>query len=122
MCHCGATLYLCKPRYVGTHGENLKALRRAAGLTQDQVAEHLGIGGPAVSSWERDKSLPDPDRLPMLAELYGVEISDVEPDSNAHAIAALEAEISAARASIDELTVDVHRLIQLVEGLTRRGR
>ena len=35
-------------------GNNIKALREERKLTQDQVAEALGISFQAVSSWERD--------------------------------------------------------------------
>ena len=37
-------------------GERIAALRRAKGLTQEQLAAALGISAPAVSKWERDVS------------------------------------------------------------------
>lgn len=38
---------------VGTH---IKRLRTARGLTQEQLAEKLGVSGPAVTKWERGVS------------------------------------------------------------------
>ena len=40
-------------------GSNIKSLREERKLTQEQVAEELGITFQAVSSWERDEYNPD---------------------------------------------------------------
>ena len=40
-------------------GAQIAALRRAKGLTQEQLAEMLGVSAPAVSKWETDSSYPD---------------------------------------------------------------
>lgn len=54
-----------------TFGEKLGYLRKNAGLTQDDVAQHLGISPQAVSKWENDLSCPDIMLLPEIAKLYG---------------------------------------------------
>ena len=54
-----------------TFGEKLNYLRKNAGLTQDDVAQHLGISPQAVSKWENDLSCPDIMLLPEIAKLYG---------------------------------------------------
>ena len=54
-----------------TFGEKLNYLRKSAGLTQDDVARHLGISPQAVSKWENDLSCPDIMLLPEIAKLYG---------------------------------------------------
>ena len=56
-------------------GSNIKALREDKKLTQEQVAEALGISFQAVSSWERDEYKPDTDKLIRLAEVLGVSVS-----------------------------------------------
>ena len=57
-----------------TLGKKLAELRRAKGMTQDEVAERLGVSPQAVSKWETDTSCPDIMLLPALAEMYGVTI------------------------------------------------
>ena len=58
-------------------GTNIKALREERNLTQEQVAEALGITFQAVSSWERDEYKPDTDNLIKLAELFDVSVSAI---------------------------------------------
>lgn len=51
--------------------------RRAAGLSQEALAEELGVTRQAVSKWERSESSPDTDNLIALAALYGVSLDDL---------------------------------------------
>ena len=55
-----------------TLGSFLSALRRAQGLTQQEVADHLAVSNRAVSRWERDEAMPDITLLPAIADLFGV--------------------------------------------------
>ena len=48
-------------------GENLRALRQNAGITQDRLAEYLGITSQAVSRWESGICYPDLEFLPGIA-------------------------------------------------------
>lgn len=59
---------------------NLAACRRAAGLTQLQLAEKLNYSDKAVSKWERGESLPDVAVLCDLARLYGVTLDYLVSD------------------------------------------
>ena len=58
-------------------GTNIKSLREERKLTQEQVAESLGITFQAVSSWERDEYKPDIAKLIRLAELFDVSVSAI---------------------------------------------
>lgn len=58
-----------------TIGGNLKKLRVAQGLTQDQLAEKLHVTRQAVSNWERNVSHPDLDQLEAIAAALGVEVT-----------------------------------------------
>ena len=58
-------------------GSNIKSLREERKLTQDQVAEALGISFQAVSSWERDEYKPDTEKLIKLAEFFDVSVSAI---------------------------------------------
>ena len=48
---------------------NIRALRKAKGMTQDELAAQLHVTRQAVSSWERGGSCPDFDTLKTLAEI-----------------------------------------------------
>lgn len=54
-----------------TLGKRIMQHRKDMGLTQDQLAEKLGVTAQAVSKWENDQSCPDINMLPKLAELFG---------------------------------------------------
>lgn len=58
-------------------GGFLRELRKARGVTQEQVAERLGVAGRTVSRWETAACLPDLDMLLQLAEFYHVEIREL---------------------------------------------
>lgn len=53
-----------------TLGKRVAAHRRKLGLTQDRLAELLGVTAQAVSKWENDQSCPDIAMLPKLAEIF----------------------------------------------------
>lgn len=55
-------------------GAFIAAARRARGLTQQQLAEELGITNRAVSKWETGQGLPDIGMLPDLAAALGVTV------------------------------------------------
>lgn len=57
--------------------ERLAARRKEAGLSQEALAEQLGVSRQAVSKWERSESSPDTDNLIALAKLYGVSLDDL---------------------------------------------
>jgi len=53
-------------------GSFLSALRKANGMTQQDVADRLNVSNKAVSRWERDECAPDITLIPALAEMFGV--------------------------------------------------
>ena len=55
-----------------TMGKRIGAYRRQLGLTQEALAERLGVTAQAVSKWENDQSCPDITMLPKLAEIFSV--------------------------------------------------
>lgn len=58
-------------------GKKIKQLRFKAGLTQEQLAEKIGIGAQSVSKWENSVAMPDITLLPVLAEIFGITIDDL---------------------------------------------
>ena len=55
-----------------TLGKRIVHNRKKLGLTQDQLAEQLGITAQAVSKWENDQTCPDITMLPKLADIFGI--------------------------------------------------
>lgn len=55
----------------------LVQLRKKNGLSQESLAEKLGISRQAVSKWERAESSPDTDNLLSLAKLYNVSLDEL---------------------------------------------
>lgn len=53
---------------------NISDLRRASGLTQEQLAVRLGVTYQAVSKWENSQSCPDVMLLPDIADIFGVTV------------------------------------------------
>ena len=64
---------------------NLRRLRLQKGLTQERLAEQLGVSVQSVSRWECGNTLPDVLMLPELARLYGVTVDDLyRPDARGY--------------------------------------
>lgn len=64
---------------------NLKILRKKQNLTQQQVADAIGIGMQAYAYYEKEERDPSPDTLCKLADFFGVSVDELlgrtlEPD------------------------------------------
>ena len=53
----------------------IRTRRQALGLTQEALAERLGVSGPAVNKWEKSLNYPDITLLPTLARVLGVDLN-----------------------------------------------
>ena len=60
-----------------TIGKRIMENRKRLGLTQDALAEKLGVTAQAVSKWENDLSCPDITMLPKLAEIFTVTVDEL---------------------------------------------
>ncbi|MBQ4116616.1 MAG: helix-turn-helix transcriptional regulator, partial [Clostridia bacterium] len=58
-------------------GENIKKLRLAKELTQENLAEFLGVTSQSVSNWERGESYPDITTLPSIALFFDVSVDEL---------------------------------------------
>ena len=56
---------------------NIQKYRKKCGLTQEELAEKLGVTFQAVSKWENAKSTPDILFLPTMADLFDCSIDDL---------------------------------------------
>lgn len=85
-----------------TMKDQIKHYRKAAGLTQEQVANYLGVSTPAVNKWERGSSCPD---IALLAPLARLLKTDVDTLLSFH----------------EELTMqEIDRLVREVQTLVKR--
>ena len=58
-------------------GNSLFHARKKAGLTQEEVAERLGVSRQTIGKWEADETLPDIRQSKCLATLYGVTLDEL---------------------------------------------
>lgn len=57
-----------------TLGQNLQAARKAKGLSQETLAEQIGVSRQALGKWEKDTALPGLDNLQAAAQVLGVSV------------------------------------------------
>ena len=62
-------------------GENLKALRKQKGMSQEVMAQQLNVVRQTVSKWEQGLSVPDAQMLTRIAELFEVPVSSLLGES-----------------------------------------
>ena len=60
-----------------TLGKRIATLRHKNQLTQDELAEKLGISSQAISKWENDQSCPDISSLPLLSKILGISTDEL---------------------------------------------
>ena len=58
-------------------GKNIKRMRLEKGLTQEEVAIHIGMSTQSVSKWERGEGYPDIEMLPTLSNYFKVSIDEL---------------------------------------------
>ena len=58
-------------------GSFMAALRKANGLTQQEVADKLNVSNKTVSKWECDDGYPEITMLPAIAEIYSVTVDEL---------------------------------------------
>lgn len=59
-----------------TIGEKISALRKQRKMTQDELAEKMGVSSQAVSKWETNMSIPDLPSLINLADFFGITLDE----------------------------------------------
>ena len=65
--------------------DNLVQMRKVLQLTQEDIAEKLGVTRQSVAKWEAGESIPDLDKCKQLADIFGVSLDDLanyEPEEN----------------------------------------
>ena len=58
-------------------GNNIKDLRKANGLTQEELAKKLNYSNKAISRWESGEVVPDVETLNRLCEIFNIPIANI---------------------------------------------
>lgn len=73
--------FLKEPSDMTEVGKNIARLRKRENLTQEELANKLGVSPQAVSKWENEQSCPDITLLPKLAEIFNVTVDALLRDA-----------------------------------------
>lgn len=65
-----------------TLGEKIQQLRKAAGISQEQLAEQLDVSRQSISKWELNDAVPEISKIIMLSELFSVSTDELLKNSN----------------------------------------
>lgn len=60
-----------------TFAEKLKSIRKQAGMSQEQLAEKLGVSRQAITKWETDAGIPDIQNLMAISTLFDISIDEM---------------------------------------------
>ena len=58
-------------------GQKLKEIRKTQGLSQEQLAERIGVSRQAITKWETGKGMPDIENMMILAEIFKTTLDDL---------------------------------------------
>ena len=60
-----------------TLAEKLKSMRKQTGLSQEQLAEKLGVSRQAVTKWETDAGIPDIENVMAISALFDISMDEL---------------------------------------------
>ena len=67
--------------------DRILTLRKSKGMSQEQLAEAMGVSRQAVSKWESEQASPDPEKIIAMSEIFGVTtdylLKGIEPEKEA---------------------------------------
>ena len=110
----------------GDVGKRLRTARRAAGLTQKQLADRLGVESITVSRWERGVTSPSLPRLRRIAEITQTTVGELVNTASASVheleIAALREELAETRELVDRVARALERLAPARDNRTQASR
>lgn len=60
-----------------TFAEKLKSIRKQAGMSQEKLAEKIGVSRQAVTKWETDAGIPDIENIRAISDLFDISIDEL---------------------------------------------
>jgi len=60
-----------------TLGEKILQLRKTTGLSQEQLAETVGVSRQAISKWETDQSMPEIEKVVLLSKTFSISTDEL---------------------------------------------
>ena len=60
-----------------TFAEKLKTIRKQAGMSQERLAEKLGVSRQAVTKWETDTGIPDIENMMAISALFDISVDEL---------------------------------------------
>ncbi|WP_313526956.1 helix-turn-helix domain-containing protein [Anaerotignum sp.] len=60
-----------------TLGEKIQQLRKASGISQEQLAEQLNVSRQSVSKWELNQAVPEINKVIMISELFSISTDEL---------------------------------------------
>ena len=95
--------------------ENIRAMRREKGLTQEQLAELVGIGTANISYIETGRFAPSVETLAKLSEIFGVQLHELYMFEHLKPIDELKNEIINALNNNEKLVRDMYKFYLAVK-------
>lgn len=102
-------------------GENIKRLRKDAGMTQADLASKLGVSTITVTMWETNKRKPKIDTLDTISGIFGVGIADLVDGNDPYAKMETEA-VWMDEGEIDSFCEEIQEYAQTLAGLDEYGQ
>ena len=100
-------------------GENIRSCRRKMNLTQEQLADKLGVSFQSVSRWENDLTYPDMELIPALTGIFGVSADELLGVSEAKKEQAAEELLGELARLSDREDASPKRMIEIIREIRR---
>ena len=100
-------------------GENIRKYRRNADLTQEQLAEKLGVSFQAISRWENGTTYPDMEFLPSIAQFFGISVDSLLGCSEEEKEKAAEKALYDLAVATYEEPINKERIITIIRDIRR---
>ena len=82
LCVASAAHFLFMEEIIMGFSENLKAVRKANKMTQQQLADELGLGRSAIAKYETSDTLPKPRNIMKICEIFNLTFDELFSDEN----------------------------------------